>query len=279
MINIPLIKVFANEKKEDKRGKSIIHRFYTASLIKGIADWAEAPINGILSLIQTVIVLLSGIYLVSRDIISINQWIAYYLYVDMMYAVLASEIYNYIDIKRSQGTTARIAELLEVEEEYIGSQTMEKDNRDINFNNVSFGYDKKQVLKGINLNIPYGKTTAIIGDSGGGKTTMLSLILRFYKPKEGTITMGNTSIDDLNLDAWRGLFSYVSQDSPLLPGNVRDNIIYGVDREVSDEELIKVARQANALEFINEFPNGFDSQVGEGGSKLSGGQRQRVSIA
>lgn len=280
LINIPLIKAFANEKKEDKRGKSIIHRFYTASLIKGIADWAEAPINGILSLIQTVIVLLSGVYLVSRDIISINQWIAYYLYVDMMYAVLASGIYNYIDIKRSQGTTARIAELLEVEEEeYIGSQTMEKDNRDINFNNVSFGYDKKQVLKDINLNIPYGKTTAIIGESGGGKTTMLSLILRFYKPIEGTITMGNTSIDDLNLDAWRGLFSYVSQDSPLLSGSVRDNIIYGVDREVSDEELIKVSRQANALEFINEFPNGFDSEVGEGGSKLSGGQRQRVSIA
>ena len=280
LINIPLIKAFANEKKEDERGQKIIHGFYRASLIRGIADWAEAPINGILSLIQTIIVLLSGIYLVSRKIISINQWVAYYLYVDMMYAVLASGIYNYIDIKRSQGTTSRIAELLEGdEEEYIGTKPLEKVNKDIIFENVNFGYDEKQVLKDINIKIPYGKTTAIIGESGGGKTTILSLLLRFYDPKVGNIKMGNTSIDEFNLKEWRDVFSYVSQDSPLLSGSIRDNIAYGVDREVSDEEIFKVADQANALEFIKEFPAGFNTEVGEGGSKLSGGQRQRVSIA
>ena len=278
--NMSLIKAFANENKEEKRGKNIIEGFYKVSLVRSIIDWAETPVSGILSLIQSVIVIVSGIYLVSRDIITIDIWIGYFLYVDMLYGVLNTFVYMYLDVKRSQGATARIAELLDgEEEEYNGSKSLEQLDNNLIFEDVSFGYGEKQVLSNISFKVPYGKTTAIVGESGGGKTTILSLIQRFYEPNSGEIKFGNTSIKDFNLKEWRNIFSYVSQDSPLLSGTIKENIMYGVEREVSEEELIEVSKIANLLEVINIFPNGFETQVGEGGCKLSGGQRQRIAIA
>ena len=278
--NMSLIKAFANENKEEKRGKNIIQGFYKVSLIRSIIDWAETPVSGILSLIQSVIVIVSGIYLVSRDIITIDIWIGYFLYVDMLYGVLNTFVYMYLDVKRSQGATARIAELLDGEEEdYSGSKLLEEVDNNLIFENVSFGYGEKQVLSNISFKVPYGKTTAIVGESGGGKTTILSLIQRFYEPNSGEIKFGNKSIKDFNLKEWRNIFSYVSQDSPLLSGTIKENIMYGVERQVSEEELIEVSKIANLLEVINIFPNGFETQVGEGGCKLSGGQRQRIAIA
>ena len=278
--NMPLIKAFANEKKEEKRGRDIVDGFYKASLVRSLIDWAEVPVSGVLSLIQSVIVIISGIYLVSRDIITIDIWIAYFLYVDMLYGVLNTFVYMYLDVKRSQGATSRISELLDgEEEEYNGIKAIEKIDENLAFENVSFGYGEKQVLSNISFNVPYGKTTAIVGESGGGKTTILSLIQRFYKPNSGEIKFGNTSINELNLKEWRNVFSYVSQDSPLLSGTIKENIIYGVNREVSEEELIEVSKVANLLEVVDAFPNKFETQVGESGSKLSGGQRQRIAIA
>ncbi|MBD7913858.1 ABC transporter ATP-binding protein [Clostridium sp. Sa3CUN1] len=278
--NMPLIKAFANEKKEEKRGRDIVDGFYKASLVRSLIDWAEVPVSGVLSLIQSVIVIISGIYLVSRDIITIDIWIAYFLYVDMLYGVLNTFVYMYLDVKRSQGATSRISELLDgEEEEYNGIKVIEKIDENLAFENVSFGYGEKQVLSNISFNVPYGKTTAIVGESGGGKTTILSLIQRFYKPNSGEIKFGNTSINELNLKEWRNVFSYVSQDSPLLSGTIKENIIYGVNREVSEEELIEVSKVANLLEVVDAFPNKFETQVGESGSRLSGGQRQRIAIA
>ena len=278
--NMHLIKAFTNEKKEEKRGKDIVEGFYRASLIRSIIDWAETPVSGIMALIQSVIVIVSGIYLISRNIITIDIWIAYYLYVDILYGVLNTFVYMYLDVKRSQGSTSRIAELLDgEEEEYNGLKALEKIDEDLVFEDVSFGYGEKKVLSNISFKIPYGKTTAIVGESGGGKTTALSLIQRFYSPDSGSIKLGNTLIKDFNLKEWRNTFSYVSQDSPLLSGTIKENIMYGVKREVSEDELIKVAKSANLLEVINTLPNGFETQVGEGGCKLSGGQRQRIAIA
>lgn len=278
--NMSLIKAFANEKKEEKRGKNIVEGFYKASLIRSLIDWAETPVSGVLSLIQSIIVIVSGIYLVSRNIITIDIWIAYFLYVDMLYGVLNTFVYMYLDVKRSQGATSRISELLDgEEEEYSGAKGLEEISNDLIFENVSFGYSEKQILSNINFKVPYGKTTAIVGESGGGKTTILSLIQRFYEPNSGEIKFGDTSIKEFNLREWRNIFSYVSQDSPLLSGTIKENIIYGVDREVNDDELIEVSKVANLLEVINTLPNGFETQVGEGGSKLSGGQRQRIAIA
>src|SRR5699024_2549857 len=145
---------------------------------------------------------------------------------------------------------------------------------------VHFSYEKgKNIISDLSFRVPYGKTTAIVGPSGSGKTTVLSLIQNFYSVDQGEITFGSKNINDFHLDEWRNMFSYVAQDSPLLSGTIRKNITYGVDRTVSDEELKEVARAANALDFIMDTQDGFDSDVGEGGSNLSGGQRQRINIA
>src|SRR5699024_1512958 len=126
--------------------------------------------------------------------------------------------------------------------------------------------------------IPAGKVTAIVGPSGCGKSTMFKLIERFYDPNVGQITIGNTSAEKIHLDEWRRSIAAVSQSSPLLSGTIRDNITYGLEREVSDSEVRRAAELADALEFIESFPEGFDTEVGEFGSRLSGGQRQRIAI-
>lgn len=278
--NVPLIKSFVNEDKEDEKGKGFIQSFYKATLRKNIVNWAANPILGLLNLLQSMIVIISGFFLINSGSISFDQWIGYYFYIDLLYGVLDTFVMTYSDVKSSQGATSRIADLLDQPEENYGEgMELKEFNEDLVFDNVTFGYDDKKVLENISFSVPLGKKTAIIGESGGGKTTALSLVQRFYQPQDGSIKFGDTSIDDINLKDWRDSFSYVSQDSPLLSGTIRENILYGVDRPVSDEELREVARLSDADKFIGEFPEGFETQVGESGSKLSGGQRQRISIA
>ena len=152
-------------------------------------------------------------------------------------------------------------------------------DEDIHFRNVSFGYQGNSVLDDVSFTIPKGKVTAIVGVSGAGKTTVLNMLERFYEPTEGEILFGNTPVSDIHLNEWRDAFGYIQQNSPLLSCSIRENICYGLDRPVSEQELIEAVKQANAYDFIMELPNGFDTEVGELGGKLSGGERQRIAIA
>ncbi len=124
-----------------------------------------------------------------------------------------------------------------------------------------------------------GKITAVVGENGSGKTTLFKLIERFYEPNEGMISFGDTDVSDINLDEWRKSIGYVLQNAQLFDGTIRENIAYGVEREVSDEEIMAAAAQAGADEFINSMPEGLDFIVGDDGSRLSAGQRQRIAIA
>ncbi|MNN20571.1 Multidrug resistance ABC transporter ATP-binding/permease protein BmrA [compost metagenome] len=124
-----------------------------------------------------------------------------------------------------------------------------------------------------------GTVTAVVGPSGSGKTTLFSLMERFYAPQGGRIALGEESIENFSIRSWRENIGYVSQDSPMIAGTIRDNLCYGAKQVVSEEELHKAAEMAYADRFIDELPNGFDTDVGERGVKLSGGQRQRLAIA
>ncbi|KHF35723.1 Multidrug resistance ABC transporter ATP-binding/permease protein BmrA [Paenibacillus sp. P1XP2] len=121
--------------------------------------------------------------------------------------------------------------------------------------------------------------TAVVGPSGGGKTTLFSIIERFYLPDSGMIRVGGQDVSEFSLESWRKQIGYVPQESPIVAGTIRDNICYGMDRDVSDEELKQAAHMAYADIFIDELPEGYETEVGERGIKLSGGQRQRISIA
>jgi ATP-binding cassette subfamily B protein len=149
----------------------------------------------------------------------------------------------------------------------------------IRFENVRFGYEKAhEVLHDINLEVRPGEMIGIVGPSGSGKTTLMNLLLRFYDPTEGRITIGGVDIRELDLDEFRRFVSIVPQESFLFPGSVRHNIAYGRP-DASPEEVMQAAASANAHDFIVRFPDGYDSYVGERGQRLSGGERQRIAIA
>ena len=135
------------------------------------------------------------------------------------------------------------------------------------------------MIRGVSFDLVPGTVTALVGPSGSGKTTVFSLMERFYEPDSGTITIGDTPILDVSLGEWRARIGYVSQDSPLMAGSIRDNIMYGVDRAASEEEIEHAAELAYAHDFIIRLPHGYETEVGERGVKLSGGQRQRIAIA
>ncbi|NLM09980.1 MAG: ATP-binding cassette domain-containing protein, partial [Clostridiaceae bacterium] len=150
---------------------------------------------------------------------------------------------------------------------------------EIKFNNVSFSYnDKTEVLRNINLTIPKGKTVALVGPSGGGKTTFCNLIPRFYEVDEGSITIDGKDIRNVTLESLRRNIGMVQQDVYLFTGTVEENILYGKP-DATREEVIRASKLANAHDFIMELENGYDTFVGERGVKLSGGQKQRISIA
>jgi len=159
-----------------------------------------------------------------------------------------------------------------------GRKVFEKLNESIKFEDVYFSYGDEDVFKGLNAVFKKGKTTAIVGASGVGKSTIIDLILRFYDPTNGRILIDGTDLKELDLQTWRRAMSVVRQDTFLFNDTVRKNILLG-DPEASESEVIKAAKLANAHEFIVKLPQGYDTLIGDRGLRLSGGQRQRLALA
>lgn len=150
---------------------------------------------------------------------------------------------------------------------------------EVTFKDVSFGYNEQLALKHVSLNIAPGKTVALVGQSGSGKTTLVSLLLRFYEPSSGIISIDGQPISEVSLASLRSQIAFVNQQTTLFNDSVRANIAYGSTGDIDEERLIEAARHANALDFIQNLSEGFDTFIGETGDRLSGGQRQRLAIA
>lgn len=187
-------------------------------------------------------------------------------------------------IQRAIGATERVFDLIDGKSEDFNSKQQiqpELLQGKINFNAISFTYPSRpdyKVLDDVSFTVNAGQTLALVGSSGSGKTTLAALLLRFYNPEQGQITVDGKDISDFSLHAWRKHIAWVPQDVLLFSGTIRDNIAYG-NIEASEQELQQAAQKANALEFITAFPEGFNTMVGERGIQLSGGQRQRIAIA
>ena len=182
--------------------------------------------------------------------------------------------------QRAMASTSRVLDLLDTEVSIIeGKNSLEEVSGEIEFSNIYFSYkNREKVLKEINLKINSGQTIGLVGPTGSGKTTLVRLLLRFIEPTSGAITLENQDIRDLTLDTIRGSISLVSQTTTLFPGTVRENIMYG-NLDASEKQLLEAARIAEATNFIDNLPDGWETNIGEGGHKLSGGQRQRLAIA
>jgi len=185
-------------------------------------------------------------------------------------------------IQQGLAAATRVFQILDIEPEIQDKKdavTLPPFKNSIEFKNLSYQYnDEKKVLNNINLNVPAGQALAIVGPSGGGKTTLTNLIPRFLDIKEGAITIDGTDIRDVTMISLREQIAMVTQQTILFNDTIRNNIAYS-DQNASMEEIHKAAKAAHAFEFIEGLPKGFDTIIGEGGARLSGGQRQRISIA
>lgn len=221
---------------------------------------------------------------VANGTMSTGSLVAFLLYLFQIVFPITSFAMFFTQLQKAKGATERIIHILDIPLEN-GQQGKELDisNLPLKVKNIAFAYDESDssVLKNITFEANPGEMIAFAGPSGGGKTTMFGLLERYYEPTEGKILIGETNIHDLSLSSWRSQIGYVSQESAMMAGTIRANLCYGLEQadSITDEQLWEVCKMAYADQFVQSFPNGLDTEVGERGVKLSGGQRQRIAIA
>ena len=182
--------------------------------------------------------------------------------------------------QRAMASTSRVLDLLDTEIGIVEGETrLDSARGEIEFSDVGFSYPNREVvLNDVDLTVPAGKTVGLVGSTGSGKTTLVRLLLRFHDPDTGIVTLDGHDVRELTLESLRGSIALVSQTTTLFPGSVRENVRYG-DPDADEQAVIEAARIAEALSFIEDLPDGWDTDIGEGGHRLSGGQRQRIAIA
>ncbi|MGS3956791.1 ABC transporter ATP-binding protein [Staphylococcus pseudintermedius] len=276
-----LVKVANTEKLELDKAHSNLKTIYNLGLKQAKIAAVVQPISGIIMLITIGIILGFGGMRIASGAISAGTLVAMIFYVLNLSIPLINLSTLVTDYKKAVGASQRIYEILHEPLENIAAPNLQDEipTGDLKFDHVYFGYDDTPVLKDVSFNVLRGEVTAFVGPSGSGKSTLFSLIERMYEIDQGGIYYDGTSIAALSLTDWRRKIGYVMQSNAMMNGTIRDNILYGVDREVPEEELIHYAKLANCHEFIMEFEQGYDTIVGERGLKLSGGQRQRIDIA
>jgi subfamily B ATP-binding cassette protein MsbA len=241
-----------------------------------------APLAEVLiSISLMVIILVGGILILNKGSLAANSLILFVLVFARLIPPFQTSIKAYSYIQRGWVSAKRVFEVLESEE-----KIMEKENaipiktfqNSIEFQHVNFAYEQEIVLNNICLEIKKGETIALVGNSGGGKSTIINLLLRFYDIKEGELLIDGKNIQDYVISDVRTLYGVVSQDILLFNDSIFNNICFGKEN-VAPEHVIEAAKIANAHDFIMEMPDGYQSLVGDRGMKLSGGQKQRLSIA
>ncbi|AOL99346.1 MULTISPECIES: multidrug resistance ABC transporter ATP-binding protein/permease BmrA [Bacillus] len=278
---IRLVKASNAEDVEYGRGKTGISSLFKLGVREAKVQSLVGPLISLVLMAALVAVIGYGGMQVSSGELTAGALVAFILYLFQIIMPMGQITTFFTQLQKSIGATERMIEILaEEEEDTVTGKQIENAHLPIQLDRVSFGYKPDQlILKEVSAVIEAGKVTAIVGPSGGGKTTLFKLLERFYSPTAGSIRLGDEPIDTYSLESWREHIGYVSQESPLMSGTIRENICYGLERDVTDAEIEKAAEMAYALNFIKELPNQFDTEVGERGIMLSGGQRQRIAIA
>ncbi len=280
LASITLVKSAANENADLQLGYEVADENYKAEMHYNVLAAIVDPFNQSMNMIVRSVILIIGSILVNRGEMGMDSLLTVFMYSQMLGIYFMQYIFCFQNLKMAQGSTDKIAEIMSSEPEVLEREkTFTQVDSDIAFENVTFRYEDQDVLKNVSLTIPKGKITAIVGPSGAGKTTMLSLLERLYIPNGGQLKFGDTPAEKIHLGEWRDATGYIQQNSPLLSGTIRDNIVYGINGPVTDAEVFDAAKKANAYDFIMKLPDGFDSDIGQLGGKLSGGERQRIAIA
>jgi len=283
--SMKIVQAFRHEKMEYMHFQAINNRHYKLWYRSQNYSSLNMPISEINSAITGIVVIIIGgnMILTPGSGFSLGDFTAFLFALFSMLHPLKVITQVYTDIRRALVSLDRIAPVMNQISEIVDKpDAIDKQefSSEIRFEKVGFYYKPgKPVLHDINISIPKGCKIAFVGSSGGGKTTIANLINRLYDVKEGSIKLDGTDVRDIKLDSLRRLFGIVTQDSILFTKSIRENIAYGSQNPVSNEEIIAAAKIANADEFICEFPDTYDHILGSKGSDLSGGQKQRICIA
>ncbi|KMY45629.1 multidrug ABC transporter ATP-binding protein [Bacillus sp. FJAT-27916] len=278
-----VIKSFAIEDHEQKQFNRENGNFLKKALTH--TSWnakSFAAVNTITDVAPLIVILFAGYQVISGNL-TLGTMVAFYGYIDLLYAPLRRLMNSSTTLTQSLASMDRVFEFLDVPydiEDRPNANECKDVQGTIKFENVSFSYgeDENLALKNINLEVKRGETVALVGMSGGGKSSLVSLIPRFYDVTEGRILLDGIDIRDVKVRSLRDNIGMVMQDSILFSDSVRANILLGKP-EATDKEVYEAAKAANAHDFILGLPSGYETKVGERGVKLSGGQKQRVSIA
>lgn len=278
---IRVTKAFTNAEKETEKFKKGNKEFVKSrkDAYKAMGQF-HSTTSFVTDIFNVIVLIAGGIFLYKGEI-TFADYSAFIVSVNLFLTPVTTLI-NFME-QYQNGVTGfeRFIEIMdaEPEKEKENAKTIKKLKGNIEFENVSYGYDgEKNVLKNIDLKINQGQTFALVGSSGGGKTTICHLIPRFYNVKNGKIKIDDCDINDITADSLRKNIGIVQQDVYLFNSSIKENILYG-RLDATDEEVVEAAKKANIHDYIMSLENGYETQIGERGVKLSGGQKQRLSIA
>lgn len=280
--SIRLIKAYNRESLEHRRFFDLCTNSIGTRLRNTLAQNSFGFFTAVILAAGTSLMFWVGVRQVKFGVLTTGEFLVFIAYLSMLYAPLSVLSYTSSSVQGALGGAHRLFEILESTDEIPEAKNPrhpETFHSSISLNNVSFRYEPTQpVLRGINLEARRGETIAIVGETGGGKSTLLNLLLRFYDPDEGSICIDGHDLRTIAKGSLRQLISYVPQDVVLLSDTIRENIAFGRP-DATDREIIKAAENAQAHSFIMECSRGYGTMIGERGIRLSMGQRQRLAIA
>jgi ATP-binding cassette subfamily B protein AbcA/BmrA len=274
--NLSLIKTYTNEPQELKNGEDAAKQLFDANMkVVKLECTISALATGI-GLAQNLIVMVFGVVLLQKGAITLPQWVAFFMFSGTISNTFDTIISYWTDLKTIQGSLARASHLMNVPVETEGGTTQLPDTMDITFENVSFAYGDKQALEDVSFTIPAGTTTAVVGLCGSGKTTLISLLERFYTPDSGCVKLGGIPVSQIHTDTLRNRFGYVQQGADIFSGTLREALTYGIRESVTDDQILEAAKRTGFDRTVSLFAEGLDATVAPGGTSLSGGQRQKL---
>lgn len=285
MMGITNVKTFTNELFVMAKYRKTIEEIRKLNIKSG--NWRGVFVSFIIMCLFGAIVFIiwQGLHMTLGPDPSLNSrdFFSFVMFTVFMGASIGSVPDLYASLQKAIGATEHLMELINESTEkeiYLGKNKPDIKGK-VSFEEVKFHYPERadvEVLKGMSFEVDSGGKIALVGASGAGKSTIASLLLRFYEPTSGNYTVDNVNVKDIDIEYLRDQMAFVPQEVILFSGTIRENIAFG-NPEATDEEIDSAAKKANAYNFIKEFPEGFETEVGDRGIQLSGGQKQRVAIA
>ncbi|WP_250863803.1 ABC transporter ATP-binding protein [Enterococcus faecalis] len=280
---IRLVKTSNAESQAQVRAANEVDRLFNVGKKEAIFDASMQPIMMMVFMSMVFGLLAYGMHRIAIGVMTIGTLMSFLMYLFNLIGAMPIIATLFSEVAKAAGSTRRVQELLSREpEDFESGQDIDLSEKTLSVKNVKFSYEdapEEPILTDISFTAQPNQVIAFAGPSGGGKSTIFSLIERFYEPTEGQIKFGDIDIKDIKLSDYRRQIGFVSQDSAIMVGTIRDNLTYGLAENFSDEQLWDVLELAYARKFVEEMPDKLNTEVGERGVKISGGQRQRIAIA